>query len=321
MADCDSTNRHHPGEGQAGRPARRPRRREHHDHRRRDGHPEESGEANRIADPDGDDPAGQAHRGARRRRSTSSCRWRASTTSCSAGGTSSKRTATPRLAPRACWRRRSSIRCAGELEAVKPMPAVFDQRYVKRLDGPNVKKGKNKRDLAEQLIADIRAFKANARLRSPGDAVGGEHRGVHEGKRRPPDGGVLREGASGERRRHPVQHGLRLRGPQGRRAVRQRRAEPDGRHPGAAGAGRPEQVAARRQRHQDRPDADQDDHRPGAQGAPARREWLVLHQHPGQPRRRGAGRSRVVQDQGRDQEVGARPHLPAAPLSRISTGT
>ena len=47
-----------------------------------------------------------------------------------------------------------------ELEAVKPMPAVFDQRYVKRLDGPNVKKGKNKRDLAEQLIADIRTFKS-----------------------------------------------------------------------------------------------------------------------------------------------------------------
>jgi myo-inositol-1-phosphate synthase len=47
-----------------------------------------------------------------------------------------------------------------ELEAVKPMPAVFDRRYVKRLDGPNVKKGKNKRDLAEQLIADIRAFKS-----------------------------------------------------------------------------------------------------------------------------------------------------------------
>jgi myo-inositol-1-phosphate synthase len=47
----------------------------------------------------------------------------------------------------------------GELEAIRPMPAVFDQRYVKRLDGPNVKKGKNKRDLAEQLVADIRAFK------------------------------------------------------------------------------------------------------------------------------------------------------------------
>src|SRR3982751_967698 len=46
-----------------------------------------------------------------------------------------------------------------ELEAIKPMPAVFDQRYVKRLQGPNVKTGKNKKDLAEQVIADIRAFK------------------------------------------------------------------------------------------------------------------------------------------------------------------
>jgi myo-inositol-1-phosphate synthase len=48
-----------------------------------------------------------------------------------------------------------------ELSAVKPMPAVFDRQYVKRLDGPNVKKGKNKKDLANQLIADIRKFKAD----------------------------------------------------------------------------------------------------------------------------------------------------------------
>jgi myo-inositol-1-phosphate synthase len=47
----------------------------------------------------------------------------------------------------------------GELEAVKPMAAVFDQHYVKRLDGPNVKRGKSKKDLAEQVIADIRKFK------------------------------------------------------------------------------------------------------------------------------------------------------------------
>jgi myo-inositol-1-phosphate synthase len=46
-----------------------------------------------------------------------------------------------------------------ELEAIKPMSAVFDRRYVKRLDGPNVKKGKNKKDLAEQLIEDMRRFK------------------------------------------------------------------------------------------------------------------------------------------------------------------
>ncbi len=46
-----------------------------------------------------------------------------------------------------------------ELEAIKPMAAVFDRRYVKRLDGPNVKKGKTKKDLADQLIEDMRRFK------------------------------------------------------------------------------------------------------------------------------------------------------------------
>src|SRR5213078_2289424 len=46
-----------------------------------------------------------------------------------------------------------------ELERIRPWPAVFDQRYVKRLAGPNVKKGKNKRDLAEQVMADIKRFK------------------------------------------------------------------------------------------------------------------------------------------------------------------
>jgi myo-inositol-1-phosphate synthase len=45
------------------------------------------------------------------------------------------------------------------LQKIKPMPAVFDQYYVKRLNGTHVKKGKNKHDLAEQLRADIRAFK------------------------------------------------------------------------------------------------------------------------------------------------------------------
>ena len=45
------------------------------------------------------------------------------------------------------------------LDTIKPMPAVFDHNYVKLIDGPNVKKGKNKLDLAEQLRADIRNFK------------------------------------------------------------------------------------------------------------------------------------------------------------------
>ena len=51
-----------------------------------------------------------------------------------------------------------------ELQGIKPMTAVFDQRYVKRLEGPNVKKGKNKKDLAEQLRADIRKFKKDNNL-------------------------------------------------------------------------------------------------------------------------------------------------------------
>ena len=46
-----------------------------------------------------------------------------------------------------------------ELAAIRPWPAVFDQRYVKRLMGTNVKTGATKRDLAEQVRADIRAFK------------------------------------------------------------------------------------------------------------------------------------------------------------------
>jgi myo-inositol-1-phosphate synthase len=51
-----------------------------------------------------------------------------------------------------------------ELSAIKPWPAVFDRQFVKRLDGPNLKKGLNKRDLAEQIIADIRQFKAQHQL-------------------------------------------------------------------------------------------------------------------------------------------------------------
>jgi myo-inositol-1-phosphate synthase len=46
------------------------------------------------------------------------------------------------------------------LTAIKPMPAVFDNKYVTRINGTNVKKGKTKRDLAEQLRQDIRDFKA-----------------------------------------------------------------------------------------------------------------------------------------------------------------
>jgi myo-inositol-1-phosphate synthase len=45
------------------------------------------------------------------------------------------------------------------LQGIVPMPAVFDQYYVKRLSGRNVKPGKSKREWAEALRQDIRQFK------------------------------------------------------------------------------------------------------------------------------------------------------------------
>src|SRR5437660_5411516 len=45
------------------------------------------------------------------------------------------------------------------LQKITPMKAVFDQTYVKRLSGTNVKKGKNKLELARQLIDEIAEFK------------------------------------------------------------------------------------------------------------------------------------------------------------------
>jgi len=45
------------------------------------------------------------------------------------------------------------------LTDIRPMPAVFEQRFVKNLHGENVKKGKTKMDLAQQLMDDIQQFK------------------------------------------------------------------------------------------------------------------------------------------------------------------
>ncbi len=44
------------------------------------------------------------------------------------------------------------------LSAIKPMKAVFDQEYVRRINGPNVKVG-SKMEKAEMLMDDIRNFK------------------------------------------------------------------------------------------------------------------------------------------------------------------
>ena len=73
-----------------------------------------------------------------------------------------------------------------ELEAVRPMSAVFERTWVKNLDGPNVKKAPTKMHLAEALIEDIGAFrKASGAARSVmvwcgSTEVYAQHQPVHE---------------------------------------------------------------------------------------------------------------------------------------------
>jgi myo-inositol-1-phosphate synthase len=50
------------------------------------------------------------------------------------------------------------------LSGIKPMKAAFDPEYVKKLDGPNVKKGKNKYELALQIKDDIANFRKTKRV-------------------------------------------------------------------------------------------------------------------------------------------------------------
>ncbi len=50
------------------------------------------------------------------------------------------------------------------LKDIEPMPAVFDKKFVKRLNGKNLKKGKTKMDLAEQIVEDISNFRKGNKL-------------------------------------------------------------------------------------------------------------------------------------------------------------
>ncbi len=52
----------------------------------------------------------------------------------------------------------------GFLENIQPWKAVFDQNYVKKLNGTNVKTEVNKMDLAEAVIKDLQEFKSKNNL-------------------------------------------------------------------------------------------------------------------------------------------------------------
>ena len=48
------------------------------------------------------------------------------------------------------------------LDAIRPMKAVFDSEYVRRINGPNVKQTGSKMDKAEMLMEDSRNFKSTS---------------------------------------------------------------------------------------------------------------------------------------------------------------
>ncbi len=107
---------------------------------------------------------------------------------------------------------------------------------------PNVKKGKNKRDLAEQVR---RRHPQASRASTSCDRLvmiwcGSTEVFMKESAAHQTLDSLRASALDTSDRLDSVQHDLRLRGAQRRHAVRERRAEPDRRHSGAAGARREE---------------------------------------------------------------------------------
>ena len=59
----------------------------------------------------------------------------------------------------AFWARPTSMQLKKFLKSVEPMPAAFEQKWVKNLQPNNAKSSHSKMDLAEQVMADIERFK------------------------------------------------------------------------------------------------------------------------------------------------------------------
>ena len=151
-------------QGQARRAARRARRRRHDLHRRRGERPPRQRAADRLADPDGHDPARQAHRQAAPRRSGTSCRWPTSRIWCSGPGTRFPTTPTRRptkagVLEAASTSSRSPIssRASGRCRRCSTSTTSSGCR------APTSRSGKTKRELAEQLREDIRDVQEDAR--------------------------------------------------------------------------------------------------------------------------------------------------------------
>ena len=222
---------------ETGYSARRDGRRQHDDDRRRSRHAPRSRQAYRLADTDGYGSARQADR--RPLAAHQGLRAAGVLDDVVFGGWD--------IFEDNCVRGREDGRRAGagaarkvrpELEQIRPMAGGVRPTYVKRLDGPNVKKGANKRELADQVRDDMQRFKAGARTRSARHDLVRQHRSLPDGKPGARERRGIRKRPRGQRSRDSVEHDLRLRRDQRRDSVRERGAEPERRCSGAARARR-----------------------------------------------------------------------------------
>ena len=117
------------------------------------------GGADRFAHAARHDPAGQAHRRPNPQDQGFRSAWPAWKIWSSAAGTFSKITPTKRPPTPSVLEATLLEQVREPLEAIQPMKAVFDQEYVRRINGPNVKEGGSKMDKAEMLMDDIRQFR------------------------------------------------------------------------------------------------------------------------------------------------------------------
>ena len=128
------------------------------------------------------------------------------------------------------------------LQKIKPMKAVFDQSYVKRLSGTNVKTGKHKLQLANQLIDEIAEFKRKNKCDRAGNDLGGVDRNVHEAARGSSHAEIVRAGDARQSQSDCAVDDLRLCRFEVRDSVREWRAESYGGHSRADGFGKRELV-------------------------------------------------------------------------------
>ena len=133
-------------------------------------------------------------------------------------------------------------------------PPSSTARTSRTSTGPNVKKATTKMHLAEQLCEDIADFrKANGCRRAPSWSGAARPRStsqptpVHETIE------AFEKGLKDNSPRHSALDDLRLRRDRERRALRQRRAEPLRRHPGAAWSSRASEGRARSPARTSRP--------------------------------------------------------------------